>query len=67
MPVSATCPAGFRDAPPLSPIVLRPTVAIGGAQWRVERSDVVGAEGRDRLERLLNGQVQLMGHLLGAW
>lgn len=31
VPVSATCPAGYRDAPALSPIVLRTTVGVGGA------------------------------------
>jgi hypothetical protein len=31
VPVSATCPAGYRDAAPLSPIILRTTVAVGGA------------------------------------
>lgn len=31
VPVSATCPEGYRDAPALSPIVLRTTVGVGGA------------------------------------
>lgn len=31
VPLSATCPAGYRDAAPLSPIILRTTVAVGGA------------------------------------
>ena len=31
VPVSATCPTGYRDAAPLSPIVLRTTVGVGGA------------------------------------
>ncbi len=31
VPVSATCPEGYRAAPPLSPIVLRTTVGVGGA------------------------------------
>lgn len=31
VPVSATCPAGHRSAPALSPIVLRTTVGVGGA------------------------------------
>lgn len=31
VPVSATCPDGYREAPSLSPIVLRTTVGVGGA------------------------------------
>ncbi|MFO0685748.1 MAG: hypothetical protein U0234_27065 [Sandaracinus sp.] len=31
VPVSATCPEGYRDAPALSPIVLRTTIGVGGA------------------------------------
>lgn len=31
VPVTATCPDGYRDGPPLSPIVLRTTVGVGGA------------------------------------
>lgn len=31
VPVTATCPAGYRAPPPLSPIVLRQTVGVGGA------------------------------------
>lgn len=31
VPVSATCPEGYRSAPALSPIVLRTTVGVGGA------------------------------------
>jgi hypothetical protein len=31
VPVGATCPEGYRSAPALSPIVLRTTVAVGGA------------------------------------
>ncbi len=31
VPVGATCPDGYREAPALSPIVLRTTVGVGGA------------------------------------
>jgi hypothetical protein len=31
VPVTATCPEGYRHAAPLSPIVLRTTVGVGGA------------------------------------
>ncbi len=31
VPVTATCPEGYRTAPALSPIVLRTTVGVGGA------------------------------------